>query len=181
VLSVAGVMRASMASGDAAGNNAAVNKRYSFGERGGWWVATQVVLLAVIFFLAPWTSRTGGSLARPLQYLGVMSIVLGAAVIAAGFVSLGSSLTPYPRPRGDAVLITHGIYRFMRHPIYTGLILGTLGWTLAWISVPAAVGAIGLAVFFDRKAAREERWLNERYPDYAVYAARVRRFVPGVY
>jgi len=181
MLSVADVMRASMASGGAAGNNAGVNKRFSFGERGGWWVATQVVALAVIFFLAPWTSRAGGNLARPLQYLGVMSIVLGVGVVAAGFVSLGSSLTPYPRPRGDAVLITHGIYRFMRHPIYTGLILGTLGWALAWISVPGVVGALVLAVFFDRKAVREERWLKERYPDYAIYAARVRRFVPGVY
>jgi protein-S-isoprenylcysteine O-methyltransferase Ste14 len=181
MLSVADVMRASMASGDSAGNNAGVNKRYSFGERGGWWVATQVVVLAVIFFLAPWTSRAGGSLARPLQYLGILSIVLGAGVVAAGFVSLGSSLTPYPRPRGDAVLITRGIYRFVRHPIYTGLILGTLGWALAWISAPGVVGALALAVFFDRKASREERWLTERYPDYAAYAARVRRFFPGVY
>lgn len=170
-----------MASSAAAGNNAGVNRRYSFGERGGWWVAAQIVLLAAIFFLAPWTSRAGGSLARPLQYLGILSIILGAGVIGAGFVSLGSSLTPYPRPRGDAILITHGIYRFVRHPIYTGLILGTLGWALVWTSVPGVVGAIVLAAFFARKAAREERWLNERYPDYAAYAARVRRFVPGVY
>jgi len=174
-------MRASMASGDAAGNNAVVNERYSFGERGGWWVATQVVLLTAIFLLAPWTLSAAGGVTRPPQVLGMLAIVAGVGVLVAGFVSLGSSLTPYPRPRGDAVLVTRGIYRFMRHPIYTGLIVGALGWALMWMSVPSIVGAAVLAVFFDRKAAREERWLRERYPDYAAYAARVRRFVPGVY
>ena len=37
------------------------------------------------------------------------------------------------------------------------------------------------AVFFDRKARREERWLRSRFPKYAAYERRVRRFIPGIY
>jgi protein-S-isoprenylcysteine O-methyltransferase Ste14 len=69
----------------------------------------------------------------------------------------------------------------VRHPIYTGIVLGALGWALAWLSVAGAAYAALLAVFFDRKARREERWLRSRFPDYAAYAHRVRRFIPGIY
>jgi protein-S-isoprenylcysteine O-methyltransferase Ste14 len=170
-----------MASRDAAGNNAGVNGRYSFAERGGWWVVAQIPLLLAVFFLAPYTSRAGEGFAHPLQYLGVLAIAAGIGAIVAAFVSLGASLTPYPRPRGDATLVTQGVYRFMRHPIYSGLIVGALGWALVWLSLWGLFGAGFVAVFFDRKAAREERWLIERYPDYAAYARRVRRFLPGIY
>lgn len=174
-------MRASMASRDAAGNNAGVNGRYSFAERGGWWVVAQIPLLLVVLFLAPYTSRAAGAFVHPLQYLGAAAIAAGIGAIAAAFVALGASLTPYPRPRRDATLVTHGIYKFMRHPIYGGLIAGAFGWALLWLSPWGLLGAGLVAVFFDRKAAREEHWLIERYPDYADYVRRVRRFLPGVY
>ena len=170
-----------MATDLAPGNNAGVTVQHSFRERGGWWVAAQVVMLTAIFFLAPWTSHAGRGFVSPLQLVGVLAMGAGGAIAAAGLLSLGSSLTPYPKPRRDAVLVTRGVYRYMRHPIYTGLMFGALGWALAWMSLVAAVGAAVLAVFFDRKAAREERWLRERYPDYGDYAVRVRRFIPGVY
>ena len=170
-----------MASHDGSGNNAVMNERHTFGARGGWWVAAQIPLLLVAFLLAPWTSYAAGAFAHPVQYLGALLILASIGAIAAAFVALGSSLTPYPRPRGDSSLVTRGIYRFIRHPIYSGLIGGSLGWGLAWLSPVGALYAGLVWLFFDRKAAREEIWLAERYPEYAAYARRVRRFVPGVY
>jgi protein-S-isoprenylcysteine O-methyltransferase Ste14 len=38
-----------------------------------------------------------------------------------------------------------------------------------------------LAAFLDRKAAREERWLEEKFPDYPEYRRRVRKFIPFLY
>jgi protein-S-isoprenylcysteine O-methyltransferase Ste14 len=158
-----------------------VTDRYSFAERGGWWVVAQIPLLLAVFFVAPYTSRAARGFAHPLQYLGVLAILAGIGVIVAAFVSLGASLTPYPRPRADARLVTRGIYKFMRHPIYSGLIVGAFGWALVWLSLWGLFGAGLVALLFDRKAAREEHWLIERYPEYAAYMRRVRRFVPGVY
>jgi protein-S-isoprenylcysteine O-methyltransferase Ste14 len=170
-----------MASLGDCGNNGGVAQEMSFAERGGWWVAAQIPLLLVALFLAPWTSHAGGAFGQVAQYVGALVVFTGVATIAASIVVLGASLTPYPRPRDASTLITRGIYRYLRHPIYSGLIAATLGWALIWLS-PAGVGcAVVAAVFFDRKATHEETWLTERYPGYAAYARRVRRFLPYIY
>jgi len=69
----------------------------------------------------------------------------------------------------------------VRHPVYGGAILVGLGWSLAAAPLGLAPTAL-LAVLFDLKARREEAWLIERFPDYAVYRLRTRwRFVPWLY
>ena len=155
--------------------------RVSFAERGGWWVVAQVLLLAIAAILQPWTARAGGGFGHPLQWLGIVLVVVGSLAVLAGFVGLGRSLTPFPRPRERAQLATHGVYRFVRHLVYAGVLLAVFGWALAWLSVAGTAFFVLLAIFFDRKARREERWLRERFPEYAAYARRVRRFIPGIY
>jgi protein-S-isoprenylcysteine O-methyltransferase Ste14 len=86
-----------------------------------------------------------------------------------------------PRPIDDAVLISDGIYRSLRHPIYAGVMLLGIGWALLTASVFALGLALLLAVVLDLKARREEVWLRERFAGYAEYATRTRRFLPGVY
>jgi protein-S-isoprenylcysteine O-methyltransferase Ste14 len=102
-------------------------------------------------------------------------------VIVWGFVSLGDALTPFPRPRDGATLHRQGVYRFMRHPIYSGVLLAGLGWSGWWLSGAGLLAVLALAIFFDRKAAYEEAWLRKKYPGYADYARRVKKFIPGVY
>lgn len=171
----------SMASPAACGNNGDVTERLSFRERGGWWVAAQIPLLLVAFLLAPWFSYGQSTFVRPVQYLGTLVIFVGFGIIAAALFGLGASLSPFPRPHRDSRLVTRGIYRYMRHPIYSGLIAGSLGWGLVWLSPAGVLYSAVVALFFDRKARREEIWLMQRYPEYAAYARRVRRFLPSVY
>jgi protein-S-isoprenylcysteine O-methyltransferase Ste14 len=96
-------------------------------------------------------------------------------------LALGANLSPFPKPIEGGTLVTSGVYRFVRHPIYTGLILGTLGWSV-WNANLLGVGlAVLLFVFFDLKSRREERWLMEAYPGYAEYRSRVRKLIPFVY
>ena len=73
------------------------------------------------------------------------------------------------------------MYARIRHPIYAGLILGSVGWGILTRSVPAIGLAALLAAFLDAKARREEGWLLEHYPAYAAYRRRTRRFLPGIY
>ena len=107
--------------------------------------------------------------------------VAGVAMVAGGAASLGHSLTPNPRPRAGATLRDSGLYGVVRHPIYGGVMLCALGWSL-WFS-PAALGPTALTVaVLDLKSRREEAWLEDRYPGYAGYRARVpKRFLPGTW
>ncbi len=116
-----------------------------------------------------------------LVVLGLLMALVGVVVLVLGAVSLGGSLTPYPRPLEGAELRQGGLFKHVRHPIYGGVILLALGWSVAEAPLGLVPTAL-LAVLFDLKARREEAWLDERYPEYADYLARTPyRFVPCLY
>jgi protein-S-isoprenylcysteine O-methyltransferase Ste14 len=83
-----------------------------------------------------------------------------------------------PVPRDGGVLIEHGPYRWIRHPMYTAVIAG--GAACAWAAGVwwASLAAAALAVVLLAKALIEERAMRLRHPQYAAYCARTRRFVP---
>ena len=141
----------------------------------------QVPLLALAVVLPPWTRGSDGGFGHPLQWLGLALLGGGVLVIFAGLVTLGRALTPFPHPRNGARLVTRGVFRRVRHPVYAGVLVCAIGWALVWLSIAGVAYSALLAVFFDRKARREERWLRSRFPEYAAYARRVRRFIPGIY
>ena len=148
--------------------------------RGDAWVAGQFALMAATIGLGFVPPEWPESFDRPLDWAGAVAAILGANLVYLSVRALGRSLTPFPRPKGDAELVTRGPYRLARHPIYGGGILFFLGWAL--FSAPLAlVGVAALAVLWWRKSALEERLLAERYPDYTDYRrATPRRFVPYV-
>lgn len=141
----------------------------------------QVPVLLGAVLVPSQTAGSFGALSGPARMAGLAITVVGGIVALIGALQLGNALTPLPHPRDGARLREDGIYRYLRHPIYSGLIIGSFGWALAWQSGWGLGYAVLVFVFFDRKAAREERWLSARYPGYDDYARRVRRFFPGVY
>jgi protein-S-isoprenylcysteine O-methyltransferase Ste14 len=148
------------------------------GKRGEGWFLLQLVFFALIL-LAP--DIVPLALPLWLRILGLAIIAVGGVFGTGGVLALGRNLTPFPKPIEGGTLVTSGVYRWVRHPIYTGLILGTLGWSL-WHANLLGVGlAVLLFVFFDLKSRREERWLSEAYPGYAAYRQRVKKLIPFVY
>ena len=142
----------------------------SHSDRGGRWVIAQFALMAVILVLSVVPGDWPG-------WLRVVGLVLLGGGLAGGFWAvrtLGESLTPYPRPPEDSVLVEAGPYRFVRHPIYVAGTLLFLGAALA-ASVAATIGALFLPLLWHFKAGAEERHLAERFPGYADYSRRVRR------
>lgn len=109
--------------------------------------------------------------ARLLQWLGL-------AILAVAFVNLGRSLTPLPTPVPHGELRTGGLYRFVRHPIYTGVLALAVGAAIRSASVAKAVAAALLTLLFMAKARWEEQRLADRYADYEEYARTTPRFVP---
>lgn len=115
-----------------------------------------------------------------LEGLSLLCLACGGGIAVLGVSGLGGSLTPTPVPKEHGRLVTAGAYRYVRHPIYSGLLLAVLGLGLRSGSWGTAAVALGTALFFLLKAAWEERLLRRRYPGYAAYAARVPRFVPRI-
>jgi protein-S-isoprenylcysteine O-methyltransferase Ste14 len=155
------------------------------GDRGEGWVIGQLVLLGLV---ALFSLPELGSLISPeagvrwiALMLGALGLLLGAGLIGLGVRDLGRQITPWPRPPDHGQLVESGVYRSIRHPIYAGLILVAIGWATAAGSLPSLLAAVGLAMWLDLKARREEAWLLARYPGYAGYRERSWRFVPRVY
>jgi protein-S-isoprenylcysteine O-methyltransferase Ste14 len=153
----------------------------SLGPRGEGWVLIQGVLL-VLVAAAGWS--LGPDWSGPVRLAGV---VVGIALIASGILlavrgvtDLGRAMTPLPRPREGAELVETGAYALVRHPIYAGLILAAFGWAIVQASIVAVILAAALAAFLRLKSTREERWLEMRYPGYAAYRTRTRRFIPWI-
>ena len=156
----------------------------SLGARGEGWVAGQLVLLVAIAaagferLLHP----TEPDMARLVAAaLGTVAIVAGGIIGLRGILDLGPSLTPFPRPADTNVLVDTGVYRFVRHPIYSALVLASLGWGVATLAPAAIVLSLVLLAWFDLKARNEETWLAERHASYRVYRARTRKFIPFLY
>lgn len=148
------------------------------GKRGELWFAFQLVLFAIIF-LAPAIAPFDFPI--ELRLLGVPILIVGGIFGTFGLLSLGSNLSPFPKPIEGGQLVTTGAYRFVRHPIYAGLIIGTLGWGMIAATLLGIVLAIALFIFFDIKSRREEQWLTQAYPDYPQYQQRVRKLIPWIY
>ena len=155
-----------------------------WGQRGEWYVAIQFLLFVLIFFvplLAPNLVEWPNPWATIGVGLGVVLGLIGALTALAGVLSLGQNLTAVPYPKEDATLVESGIFRFVRHPIYSGIILGSLGWGLLSNSLLTLLLTLVLFIFFDVKSRREEQWLSEKYADYTTYQTRVRKLIPLIY
>lgn len=108
-------------------------------------------------------------------------MLAGGSLGTLGVLSLGRNLSPFPKPIEGGRLVVGGAYALVRHPIYSGLIIGSLGWSLLTDTLLGVGLALLLFVFFDLKSRREERWLAETYPQYPDYKKRVRKLIPFVY
>jgi protein-S-isoprenylcysteine O-methyltransferase Ste14 len=152
------------------------DKPNSFFERGGAWVVIQFLLLTAVIVLG--VAFHGDWTHVPTIATGALLFILGGYFGIAGVIVLGRNRTAYPRPCAGSELVQRGIYARVRHPLYTSLMLASVGWALMWQSGYSLMAALVLLPFFHAKAGLEERWLREKYPDYADYAKRVPRFIP---
>ena len=152
-------------------------------DRGGWWVAGQVVAIGLLVWglVAGGPEVASGTAKTVLWFVGV-SLLHGAGALAYGGArALGRNLTPFPEPVSGGSLVEHGVYRLVRHPLYGAVVLlgaGLAAFGNGWWAWPAVVV---LAGFFTVKATFEERRLVRRFPGYADYQQRVpRRLIPWV-
>jgi protein-S-isoprenylcysteine O-methyltransferase Ste14 len=151
-------------------------------ERGAWYVVVQGILIGLILF-GPQGSHLISSepITSILQSCGIAIGLLATVIMVIAVINLGKNLTPLPCPKDDAILIQDGLYQFVRHPIYFGVLLAALAWLLIFPGLYILIYAISLFLLFDIKARREELWLVERFPEYRDYQRRVKKLIPAIY
>jgi protein-S-isoprenylcysteine O-methyltransferase Ste14 len=110
--------------------------------------------------------------------IGSVLVWVGLIILALSIFKLGGSLTASPIPKNDSVLKTDGLYKWMRHPIYSGLIATGLGLAIESESLLNILVALALIALLTYKAKWEESFLLERYPEYRTYMSKTGRFVP---
>ncbi len=145
------------------------------------WVWGQALLGILVIFGVPRAAELLGIPAPGAfwRLLGAVAIGAGALIMATGAVTLGPNLTPATEPLPDGQLVTRGIYRLVRHPIYLGVSLALCGYALFRAGGWAGVFVFALSIaYFERKARVEEAWLLDRVPAYAPYRTRVPRLIP---
>ena len=158
----------------------------ALGSHGQGWTALQMVTLIGILVaggVADGTRPTEPSITETLRVVGSIGIVAGAAVAgwAVWLLRGATALSALPRPIASGSLVASGPYRLIRHPIYAGLVIGSLGIAMLRSSLLTLALAVVLFVVLDLKRRREEAWLLEHYPGYAAYRARTKALVPFLY
>ncbi|TRO65518.1 methyltransferase family protein [Christiangramia sabulilitoris] len=106
--------------------------------------------------------------------------VLGGAVLILAMLQLSKNLSPFPSPKTNSELVQSGLYKYVRHPIYTGIVISSFSLALATASVFRILISILLYILFMVKSEYEEKLLMQRYKEYESYKKRTGRFFPKI-
>ena len=111
----------------------------------------------------------------PLSYLvGFLIIIIALIILLVAIKDLGSNLSPFPRPLTNSDLVTSGIYRFIRHPMYYSLIFISFGVFITKLSIYYLFLSISLGLIIKFKIALEEQYLNNKFKNYLLYKNEVK-------
>jgi len=107
-------------------------------------------------------------------FVGFLIIIISLIILLVAIKDLGRNLSPFPRPIKNSNLVTTGIYRFTRHPMYYSLIFISFGVFITKLSIYYLFLSISLALIIKFKIALEEQYLNNKFKNYLLYKNEVK-------
>ena len=107
-------------------------------------------------------------------FLGILIIIIAFIIMLVSIKDLGRNLSPFPRPIKNSNLVTTGIYRFTRHPMYYSLIFISIGVFIMKLSIYYLFLTITLALIIKFKIASEEKYLIIKFKNYLLYKNKVK-------
>ena len=103
------------------------------------------------------------------SFIGLLIIIIASILMLMAIKELGSNLSPFPRPKSNGKLITSGIYRFIRHPMYYSLLLISFGFFITKLTFYHLFLTISLSLIIRFKIILEEQYLNKKFRNYYHY------------
>jgi len=111
----------------------------------------------------------------PFSYLlGILIIIIAFIIMLVSINDLGRNLSPFPRPLNNSNLVTTGIYRFTRHPMYYSLIFISFGVFIINLSIYYLFLSTSLILIIKFKIALEEQYLKNKFKNYLFYKNEVK-------
>jgi len=109
-----------------------------------------------------------------LYFIGFLIIVISLTILLVAIKDLGRNLSPFPRPINNSNLVTKGIYRFTRHPMYYSLIFISFGVFITKLSIYYLFLSISLGLIIKFKIKLEDQYLNSKFKNYLLYKNEVK-------
>lgn len=138
-------------------------------------VVIQLILFTAILFDFRLFSL---NLGKTVRTVAVIVFLLGGLMTALSLLNLSRNLSPFPSPKQNSNLVSTGLYKYIRHPIYTGIIIAGLGFSVYTSSAYRLAVTLLLLILFYFKSKYEEKKLMEVFSDYAGYMKQTGRFLP---
>ena len=138
-------------------------------------VFLQFFIISLHFFQWEFIPQKQIIQASPFSYLlGILIIIIAGIIMLFSIKDLGRNLSPFPRPINNSSLVTRGIYRFTRHPMYYSLIFISIGFFIIKLSIYYLFLTISLALIIKFKIALEEKYLMNKFKNYLLYKKEVK-------
>ena len=138
-------------------------------------VFLQFFIISLHFFQWEFVPQKQIIQVSPLSYLvGVLIIIIAFIMMIVSIKELGRNLSPFTRPIKNSNLVTTGLYRFTRHPMYYSLIFISIGVFIIKLSIYYLFLTISLALIIKFKIALEEKYLMNKFKNYLLYKNNVR-------
>jgi protein-S-isoprenylcysteine O-methyltransferase Ste14 len=134
-----------------------------------------VMFAVAVFFGPPTPVLLGGRIPR---IVGDALCVTGLLLLFAGVWNLGAAIQVDPSPKAGAMLVTTGIYRWFRHPIYTAIVMLVAGLFLRTPTISVLSACAIVILYLAIKIRFEEKMLISAYPNYAEYKRQAWGLVP---
>ncbi len=112
------------------------------------------------------------------QYVLAIPIALAIVIIFLGIFHLNDNLSYEDSGKQGIVFEFRGIYNYIRHPVYAGIILAMTSYAVLSVSIFKLIVTVLLTVVFYVKSNYEEKWLLKRYEHFRQYKQRTGRFFP---
>jgi len=106
--------------------------------------------------------------------VGFLIIIIALIILLVAIKDLGSNLSPLPRPIKNSNLVTKGIYRFTRHPMYYSLIFISFGVFITKLSIYYLFLSTSLILIIKFKIDLEEQYLKNKFKNYLFYKNEVK-------
>ena len=134
-----------------------------------------------LFFLFPIPLGYFSLIPAWATYVGLAVAILGGIIVTLSLIQLNKNLTVFPTPLDDAQLVTSGLYAWVRHPIYSGILILVFGYSIFAESWYKLAISMALLILFCFKTSYEEKRLTKKYSNYEEYKKTHGRFLPKLF
>lgn len=143
--------------------------------KGKFLLYAQLVLLILLFYL--------GNFGRIFTNPAVAVIFASGVLLGLwAFYNLGlDTYTPFAEPKKEGKHVQSGTYKYIRHPMYTAILIIGFSLLLSSAAFPSAIIYLLLLYVLETKATQEEGYLEKLHPTYKTYAQKTKKFIPYIY